>query len=142
MQPAIDILLRNRNHQAKVGFHQILLGPLGFDFAVADYGHAVLEIGKRRAGRILKLANFTAQLTSASLGGQARAPFQLAQLGFQMGQLFDSVLDFLSELLPAGRQPGQMPDGLRHLHLGAIDFALRFAAELLVAERNRFQLVD
>src|SRR5580704_13757918 len=110
VQPAIDVLLRDGNHQAKVGFHQVLFGALGFDLAVPDDRHAVLQIAQRCAGGILQLPNFAAQLPGTSLGCQPRAAFQFAQLDFQVGQLLDGVLDLLGELLPAGRQPGQAPD--------------------------------
>ena len=59
-----------------------------------------------------------------------------------MRQLLHRVLDFLGELLPARRQPGDAADGPRHFHLGAVQLALPPAPHLLVAERNGFQLVD
>ncbi len=44
VQAAVDVLLGDGNHQAKVGFDQIFLGALGFDFAVADDRDGVLQV--------------------------------------------------------------------------------------------------
>ena len=73
MEAAVDVLLRDRNHQAKVGFHQVFLGALGFLFAVADHGQGVLQLFERGAGGDFALADFALQFADARLHGDGVA---------------------------------------------------------------------
>jgi hypothetical protein len=61
MQPAVDVLLGDGNHQAQVGLHQIFLGAFRFDFPMPDHVHAMAQFRKGRSGRRLALLHFPLQ---------------------------------------------------------------------------------
>ena len=86
MQTAVDVLLGHRNHQAEVGFDQVLLGALGFDFAVADHRERVPQVGQVGPGGCFALADFALQFPSFGLRGLAGAALQLAQILLQVRQ--------------------------------------------------------
>ena len=141
VQTAVDVLLGDGNHQAEVGLHQVFLGPLGFDFAVADDGERVPQVHHVGPGHFLALADFAPDFAGFALRCRTRTPLDLAQVGFQARHLFRDLLDFLGEFLPLRKVVGQMPDRLGNLHPGALHLADPLAAQLLVAQRNRIQLV-
>src|SRR5579871_1457117 len=141
MQPAVDILLGHRNHQAEVGFHQILLGPLGFNLTVTDHRNGVFDLVERRAGRVFALANLTLDLARFRLRRLAGTSFQLAQLHFEMRKLFRNALDFLGELLPLRDVERNFADRERNFHASPRQLERPAAAELFVAQRNGVELV-
>ena len=60
VQAAVDVFLGHRNHQPQVGFHQIFLGALGFDFAVTDHRKRVAQLRQGRAGGAVRVCGFRA----------------------------------------------------------------------------------
>ncbi len=102
----------------------------------------MLQIVERRRGSRFQLADLTPQLTRTGLRADPGAGFDFAKLRLEMDQLLHRVFNFLGELLPARRQPGNVPDGARHLNLGPVEFAPPPASHFLVAERNGIQFLD
>ena len=69
VKSAVHVFLGDGDHQAEVGLDQVFLGALGFGFAVADDGQAVLQFGKGGAGGGFALLDFALELAEAKLLG-------------------------------------------------------------------------
>src|SRR5665213_1448474 len=115
VQTAVDVLLGDRHHKAKVRLDQVFLGPFGFLFAVPDHHQGVLEFFDRSAGGDFALADFTLQFANTNLHGNGIFSFELLQFAIEVVQFLDSALDFAGEIPPAEQNPGHAADGERSL---------------------------
>ena len=79
-----------------------------------------LQIAQVGAGGFLALADFAPDFPGFGLRGLARTSFDLAQIRFQVRQLFRDLLDFLGEFLPLRKVERKVADRLRNLHPGAL----------------------
>src|ERR1035441_1772043 len=120
VKSAVHVFLGNGDDQAEVGLDQVLFGPLGFGFAMTDYGQAVLEFGQRGAGGGFALLDFALQLPQAELLGGVGAHFEALDFAIEMADFIHRAFDFAGKLLPFDEAEGSAADGQGGLHLGAV----------------------
>ena len=143
VKSAVYVFLGDRNHQAEVCLHQVLLGALGFGFSVPDYGQGMLQVRKGGCRDSLPLADLFLQilqpLLDLRLAGGLR--FDLLDFAVQLAEFLDGALDLLGKLLPFQRTKRDRTNPLRDLHLGAIQPVAPTLALPLHVDRHGLELV-
>jgi len=118
VQAAIDVFLGDRNDQPEIGFDQVFLGALGFDFAMTNHGGGVAQIGKVAPAVCsrLRISRLISRALACAVWLDLDSDF--AQVGIEMRKLLDHAFDFLAELFPLRQVEGDFADRLRDLDAG------------------------
>ena len=141
VQATVDVLLGNRDDEAKIGFHQVFFGAFGFLFTMANYGEGVLQGVERSTGILFALANFPLQLADAGLLCRTALHFQFLQFAVQVVDLFHCAFNFAGEIAPLGDNPRHPANGKGSLHQRPRQLHGELTAQLLVDSRSCLQFV-
>src|SRR5581483_2506444 len=137
VEAPIDVFLCDRDDQAEIGFDQIFLGALGFDFAVANDREAMAQVGQRSARFAFLPFQVAAQLFDTQLGRRRVARFELLDLGIEQRHLVGGLLDGADKFFPTREIEGDGAEGERKLNFGAHDFSRPALAQFLVERGHR-----
>ena len=161
LQAAVGVLLRDRNHQAQVGFDQLALGLLGVHVALDDLALGALELLEQNAGFEFELFHFAAN-------GARLAPifflllfaarglgllFQVLRLTVERAHAVDGFVEAVDQALALGVGESELahcdatsPRCARQLAAGATMvlglLLLRDFGELLGDQRGLFVGLD
>ena len=133
LQPAVGVLFGDGDHEAEVGHDQLLLGLIGFLFALADFLDGLAQLLVRGAVEGLQLAELLlVLLQAAAVEVAARLVFLALEGGFVLAdhrrrqrQLVVDVLQLVDHAVARLRREVDLPQLVRQLELQTLDRPVR-----------------
>jgi len=141
VKSAVHVFLGDRDHQPEVGFHQILLGALGFGLTVTDHGKGMPQLGQSGAAAASRFrSSFFSSFARGCCAGLFLASSFLISLSRWL-MFIHSALDFAGELLPFDEPERNTANRQGGFHFGAIQPGAQPLAGFLVGRGGAVHLV-